>query len=626
MEPAVICLSALAFLAPIHADLGHAGTARPAATPPATCTAVLPDEPVLKALRAWLKAYAAGRIDVSSRRDVMKTSIADKHGVLPKGLLGTLTAERELELMLERAVELQSEAAAEIVLEVAAIGLDQGRIKYTIEMAPFAVRDAGQKALAGFESAEATGYLAKVARGEVRTDRTYGQGQRAAALRWLGGSGDPTARATLEQQLGSTELPLRLAAAEGLKQIADERSTDALAALLDRETEGAVIGAAVAALRACLGRHIAGAAPAAAAPAAPPAEPTAPTADPPAEPPAGDPPAAPATADAPAGPPPAAGLAVRAAIRALGRSSWQADMELIRFLGEFRSAETIPALIDVLQRFVDHPEEIESGKLSGLLLHRAHETLVRLTGAVFPADRPQQWRELWEQEKERMLIDASTPRAAKAAEAGTVSGGFCGIPVEGTRVLFIIDLSGSMAFSMGVDPDEPNKLLTRLDYAKQQLRQVIDMLPAVSRLNFITYDGKPDAEVWHKELVPANDRNKDRARKFVEAMKADGGTNMWAGLEAGLKMKSLIYGDRYESAVDEIFVVSDGAPSVGDIIDPLEILRLVTETNRFSKVRINTIYITSPNERNPRDQSLAPNELMRRLAEQNGGRFQQITR
>ena len=82
----------------------------------------------------------------------------------------------------------------------------------------------------------------------------------------------------------------------------------------------------------------------------------------------------------------------------------------------------------------------------------------------------------------------------------------------------------------------------------------------------------------------------------------------------GLKMKSLVYGARYDSAVDEMFVLSDGAPNLGDVIDPVEILELTTETNRFNNVRINTVYISSPHEQNPENNTLSPIDLMRRMA------------
>jgi hypothetical protein len=212
---------------------------------------------------------------------------------------------------------------------------------------------------------------------------------------------------------------------------------------------------------------------------------------------------------------------------------------------------------------------------------------------------------------------------------------FCGIPVEGSRVLFIVDLSRSMTFAMKppkrVGIPDKIEIRTRLDFARRQLTETITSMPESTRLNFITYNGLAEAGVWSKDMLVLNAKTRQKALQFVDDLRADypghapndpiGGTNMWAGLSAGLKMKSLIYGERYETAIDEIFLVSDGAPSVGEVTDPLEILRLVTETNRFSKVRINTIFITSPNDQDPRNLSLTPSELMRRMAEQNGGRF-----
>ena len=195
------------------------------------------------------------------------------------------------------------------------------------------------------------------------------------------------------------------------------------------------------------------------------------------------------------------------------------------------------------------------------------------------------------------------------------------------RVLFIVDLSGSMTWEMGGGTTTGrSKGSTRLDFAKRNLIAAVEKLPENTLMNFITYNGNPKAKQWAKDLVVATRKNKDRALKFIAEMQAMGGTNMWSGLEAGLRMKSLVYGDRYDSNVDEVFIVSDGAPTAGDIIDPIEIRRLVTETNRFSGVRINTIFITSPSAQNPRGISLSPSDLIRTIAEQNGGKFIEINR
>src|SRR5262249_19881249 len=156
----------------------------------------------------------------------------------------------------------------------------------------------------------------------------------------------------------------------------------------------------------------------------------------------------------------------------------------------------IPALIDILQRFKEHPEEIQSGKLSGLLLHRAHETLVSMTGSLLPVDAPEKWRELWDRDKDKIEVAPRDKPGKAVGKDDTVARPFCGIPVQGSRVLFIVDLSGSMAFPMRSAHKKPDPksgavgaVGARIDFAKEQLHRAIEELPEVSRFNFITYNG-----------------------------------------------------------------------------------------------------------------------------------------
>ncbi len=576
----ILCLVLSLFTAP-------AGTlpARPDA--PAEARA---DERVVKALEAWLKLYRDGKVAWNNKGIARKDSVADKFGQLPKDFVGELTRERELEVLLEKAAAEGTPEAMSAALEVASIGLDDG--KYTREMAPFLVRALGEKWTPKFTSPAALERMAQTARGEAKVPKPRAAAMRAAALRAMGRSADPQKRAVLEQALAAPEPVVRLAAADGLAAAADEQAVTALSGGVERETDDRVLEALVAGLRASLAKY-------AAAPAG-----------------GAEPPQAPESSR----------LAIRAAIGAIGRTSWRADLALVGFLEDFRSAETVPALIAVLQRFKDNPQDVLSGKTSGLLLHRSHDVLVSLTGAVFPADRPDQWRELWEKEKATMKV--SFVRPAKAGDEITVAGGFCGIPVQGTRVVFVLDLSGSMTGTMPVKAttaaEIPDKLPTRLDFAKRELLRALDQLPEVSSFNLVTFNGEAKARQWQKELQVASAKNKEAFRKYVADLKAEGGTNLWGGIQEGLKLKSLVYGERYESSVDELFVLSDGAPTVGEVLDPQEILRLIAETNRFSRVRINTVFISTPGERLPDTMSIKPEELMRRMAEANGGRFVQL--
>lgn len=577
---AFLCILLLSPDASPAASLPHEGASN----------AVIQDDRALKALETWIKLYRDGKIAWNNKGLARKDSVADKFGQLPKDFLGTLTRERELEVLLEKVTTTGSAEAMTLALEVASIGLDDGR--YTRDMAPHLVRALAEKWTPKFTTPAAMGRMVQTAKGDAKVPKQQAAAMRAAALRALGRSSEAQRRTVLEQALAATEPVVRLAAADGLAVVADEASVVMLAGCVQRELDDRVLEALVAAMRAALARYL-----------LPPADDKEPLVA-----------------------PESSRLAVQAAIGALGRTSWRADLALVAFLEAFRSTETVPALIAILQKFKDNPQDVLSGKTSGLLLHRAHDVLVSLTGAVLPADRPDLWRELWEKEKDTMQVTAAPP--AKRDPVGTVVSGFCGIPVQGTRVVFVLDLSGSMAGNMLVKAasaaELPDKLPTRLDFAKREILRAVDSMPEVSSFNLVTFNGEAKARQWQKELQIASGRTKEAFRKYVNDLKAEGGTNLWGGLQEGLKLKSMVYGERYDSSVDELFVLSDGAPTVGEILDPEEILRLIAETNRFSRVRINTVFISTPDEKPPATMTIKPEELMRRMAEANGGKFVQL--
>lgn len=585
---------------------------------PHTRTAWFGDEKPIKALEAWLKLYRSEEIEFLSKNNITKDSVAMKYGLAKNGL-GNATWEGDLTTILEATVKLETAEAAHAALEIAAVGIDS--FKYTAKMAPYAVRNLGETWTVKFTSQAAKDAIAMAARGELKTDKARKVAMQAAGVRCLGLMKDPAYRTVLEQALGAGDEFVRVSAAEALGSLGDDASAPALIAVIERDAVDAVLINAAQSLRTIYGKYLPKAtttpkkaddekpkddgAPAAEKPATPPSD-------------------APKAAELPE----SVRLAVRACIGALGRTTWRADMALVRLLDDFRSLETVPALVAVLERFRAHPEEIKSGKLSGLLLYQAHELLVGMTGAVFAADQPEKWREFWEKEKDR--IEVTKKRDPVASGGGTVvAGNFCGIPVQGTRVVFIVDLSRSMTWPMDeVDAAGKKKRSVRIDFAKRELHRAIDAISPNAQFGLVTFNGNPKCEVWKKELVPANEKNRESFKKYVDDFRPDGGTNLWSGLEEALKIKSLVYGNRYTSNIDELFILSDGAPSVGDVTDPVEILRLVQECNKFSNVRINTIFISSATPEEFRRQeprmSITPQELMRRMAEQNGGKFKEM--
>ncbi|MCK5943806.1 MAG: HEAT repeat domain-containing protein [Planctomycetes bacterium] len=558
-----------------------------------------PESRPLKALDAWMKLYLKGKIDFRSPEPLGKKSPALKYKVRSKNDLGNPTWAGDLELILEVLAERNDAEAARAIAEVASVGLE-AKGKYSYAMAPYSVRSMALDALGKMGGKPAKDELAAGARGEwdarKRTDAL-----RAAALLGLGRIGDPAYAEVITAALDDDSVVTRLHAVQALAHIADKASQQALIGVLEKEADDAVLVTAAKALREIYSSKVrAGEDQRNRAKLA------------------GD-----AGEDQAPPPPETARLAVRAAISALGRTTWRADMVLVRLLDDFRSAEAVPALIAVLERFRDHPEDVENGKLSGLLRFQVHELLVSMTGAVFSAEQPDKWRELWEREKDN-IAGAIKPSSDEKPSSGTAAAGFVGIPVQGTRVVFIMDLSGSMDWPM----DDGGRRTRRIDYAKRELLKAIDGLAPNAQFNLVTFNGDEEAETWSKDLVPANKRNKQRFAKFVDKLRPLGGTNLWSGMEKALGIKSLVYGNHYETTVDEIFLLSDGAPSVGDVIDPIEILRLTQEVNRFKEVRINTVFISSQTPpqvaAQQRGMSLSPQELMRRMARENGGRFRDV--
>jgi len=621
----------------------------PISAPPATSLdaavqAQAHDDKPLRALEAWMKLWRNDKIEFRPKRKsekprdlpewepIGKDSIAAKFGLAPKNAVGNITWKSDLEMILEAVAKLDNAEAAQALLEVAAVGIDPG--KYTVEMAAHDVRSLGQDFLAKLQSAAAKEEIASAARGSAKVDKNRIMGFQAAAVRCLGRMNDKSYRSVVEAALSDNDELVRVHAAEALEKMGMEESGLALVSALDREANDAVLAAVAHSLKTIFAKYLNVTESAPTADSGKPGE--AKPADPadkgdkaekngeptPAQP---APASAPAPAATPAELPEVLRLVVRSSIHALGRSNWRADMELVRLLGDFRSVETIPALIAILERFRDQPDDVKSGKLSGLLLYQTHELLVSMTGAVFPATSPEKWREFWEKEKDK--IQVTKPRGTGLEK--TMAGGFCGIPVQGTRVVFVVDVSLSMDWNMDkVEADGRKTLQKRIDFAKRELNRAMDVIAPNAMFNLVTFCGDEKATLWKKELQPATEGNRKLFKKYVEDMVIKPGTNIWAGLQEALKIKSLVYGTRYESNVDEIFVLSDGAPTVGEVTNPLEILELVKEANKFAGMRINTIFISSATpaeyQRQEPKMEITPQELMKRMAEDNRGKFREL--
>ncbi len=208
----------------------------------------------------------------------------------------------------------------------------------------------------------------------------------------------------------------------------------------------------------------------------------------------------------------------------------------------------------------------------------------------------------YESEKEKAA--KANPEGGEAAKNG---GGteFYGIKTYSKRIVFILDISGSMQEPAAYDGK------TKIEVAKAELIRAISSLPKDAAFNIIFYS--TDFEVWKKKLVVAQAKVKKEAKAYVASKNAGGGTNIYEPLVkvfdiAGRGSRDAGYA---EVALDTIFFLSDGQPTAGRITNPEDILKKVLSLNSLRKIKIHTIGVGRGHDR----------QFMKLLADRSGGTY-----
>ncbi|PIE23000.1 MAG: hypothetical protein CSA62_09715 [Planctomycetota bacterium] len=264
----------------------------------------------------------------------------------------------------------------------------------------------------------------------------------------------------------------------------------------------------------------------------------------------------------------------------LGERDWRLRSAGYRYAAALRRVESIPLLITALSK--------EEGRLA----YECKKALNSLTRLWY--EEPARWQRWWAESKGSFVLPpAPEEKEAERSEAGGSTVAFYGIPVMSTRVVYGLDVSGSMN-------EEVGSSLTRMDLAKRALKKALDKAPPGSQVNVLFFDS--EVHEFSQRLVDlARKRDKDKLYAFLDSSTPLGGTNLHAALFAALE----------QPEVDTIFLLSDGDPSVGAVLDPLELADAVLRANRTRRVRIHGVAVG------------LDSVLLRRLAEATGGRYVQ---
>lgn len=126
-------------------------------------------------------------------------------------------------------------------------------------------------------------------------------------------------------------------------------------------------------------------------------------------------------------------------------------------------------------------------------------------------------------------------------------------------LIALIDLSGSMKGA-------------KLDYAKKSLHKLVDQLQPGDFTGLIGFESRAHILVQPQPVTPAL---KDEMRKAINALRDQGGTNLWMGIEEAVKRVQAL--DLPPKFLKRVIMFTDGQPTEG-VTDTAKILRMTGST------------------------------------------------
>lgn len=296
--------------------------------------------------------------------------------------------------------------------------------------------------------------------------------------------------------------------------------------------------------------------------------------------------------------------------------SWEAKVSALEGIRKLNDEASIDHLIEALGKVSDAEGRVKTDII---------ETLQKLTQLQLESSDPNDWKAAWTAKKE-----GKDPKTDGAT--GVLPTKFYGLKAKSTRIVFVLDKSGSM-LEKASEPEEPpdpeekpkvstggakvknpdpldptrdlnpveaakaaeakqlydkwmgQKPNTRIEVLKKQLIKTLYNLDHRVWFTIVWYD--TSVQLWREELVQATWMNKVEAIKDAEKISAAGATNLGDALiEYALKIfakpapkPGIPVGGKYDknqshvqviNGPDTIFVLTDGEPNAGKYADQSE--------------------------------------------------------
>ena len=301
---------------------------------------------------------------------------------------------------------------------------------------------------------------------------------------------------------------------------------------------------------------------------------------------------------------------------------WGIQLQAIRIITEREHHPAVPHLINALA--VAKPRvQVELGKALKKLTGENHDAYAEV------------WQKWWNDHKDDF---ESNPKMQKIRPSGAKDVEFYGLRIKSDRVLFIIDISGSMKKPTKNDnpaerwkpappttgegkqpppPPPPPEILSgpKIKVAKHELKKAIKGLNKETTFNIIAFNHV--AKQWKSGMHAATEKNKKDAYKWIRALGPAGNTYIDGALRLGFRIAGL---ENFDKAYPDIFVdtivlLSDGAPTDNAFqakpMKPEIILEHVREWNARKHVVIHCVGVDM----------VEGIEFLKKLAAENGGTY-----
>jgi hypothetical protein len=151
-------------------------------------------------------------------------------------------------------------------------------------------------------------------------------------------------------------------------------------------------------------------------------------------------------------------------------------------------------------------------------------------------------------------------RAETARVRAEADNRFAGITLTGRRVVFLVDMSGSMEYLDDNTP-APQKWVA----VRETVAKIMRSLPELRKFQVVAFSSKAIFPLGNNgdwlDFDPAT--SADLVLKTLAAIKPTGGTNMYNAMETVFRLRP--------QGLDTIYFFSDGIPNIGEGVTPAEI-------------------------------------------------------